>query len=147
MKSRLTVVEQVYHTAVRDGHPDQPTQHASVPFTRELESDEQVWQRTLKVGEAWQPIDQGWLDEAGVGLLLLQNEEGRFTQTKPSPEEKEEAAKKVVEVGASFITGASGMVFAVPAGESARVPNPDMNHLMIRCQHGTARVTVTLFPK
>lgn len=116
----------------------------------------------IEVGEQWQFLDLGWfrgdnkLDE--VGDVTITNQEGKFTQTIPTPQEKQEALGKVLELGIRGNDGIYGDVDIVPF---ALIPASqdgftlqhhhtifsDPGEVMIRCHKGTARYTVCVYPK
>lgn len=134
--NRLTVVETVYHQTFGE----QPVSVES-RFERELQSDEQMYQRRKIATEEWQPLDLGWVEE--VGCVVAQNTEGQFLQLIPTPEQRAENAKKILEVA---YLPAAGMVFYVPPGESLRLYPSHPKQLVIRCQAGTVKYTVNIIP-
>jgi hypothetical protein len=91
LKSEITVVEQVYHQL----SGSQPRAIES-RFSRELESDEQPYERHLKVGEESVPLDCGWIKEASQ--LVIINEEGKGLQANPTDEERKGLACKILEI-------------------------------------------------
>jgi hypothetical protein len=136
--SQLTVVEQVYFQQVGD----QPAQFGA-QWSRRIATDEQPYQRRMKVGPEWKPIDRGWI--TNCELLLIENNEGRFTQTNPSDEERKAAASKVVEVGLLMPIGAVMAFARIKPGESCRFQPCDLDFIMIRCRQ-EASITITLIP-
>lgn len=134
-KDRLTVVENVYHQAISDGQG--PTQFES-RYSRELDTKEQVYQRRTKVGEDWEPLDFGWIEK--VGLLLIRNEEGKFTEI-PTDEENQRTQRKILEV--AYCSEGSGWL--IPVGESMRgIPTSKLAR--IRSHSGVTRYTITVIP-
>jgi hypothetical protein len=135
----VTVVETVYHQPFNS----EPTSQSSA-FSRPLETAEQPYRRSLVVGEAWQPLDLGWLKNVGVGMLCISNEEGRHPQTVPTAEELAETKARVVEVayGCESPDG-----WEVPPGESLRACPSNAGALQIRCRHGVAQVTIFAIPR
>lgn len=140
VKDRITVVEMVYH----QHYGDSPTslEHR---YTRWLDSDEQVFTRRSKAIESWEPVDYGWIDPHKCGLLVLTNQEGNFTRTNPTDEEREEAAAKVIELAYETLNGISPPWYVLP-GESMRAHPSNLDQLMIRSQSGKARYTLNLYP-
>lgn len=143
-KSRLTVVETVYHQA-----PQEEPQSNEVRFCRELESDEQPYgPRRLTATEDWRLLDCGWLSDE-VSMLTIRNEEGRNLQVIPTEAEQAEIDARVLEVGYyggtpdSLATGASWLI---PPGESMRGCPKSIEKLSIRCRSGEARYTLTAYP-
>lgn len=145
-QARLGIVEQIYC------YP--PGAAPTLIDIREglwLETDEQPYQRKLKVGPEWQPLDCGWLDGKGVSLLVLVNEEGKHLTVIPSEQQKAALALRVVEVGAQTLYGmgdAPGVVLLalLHPGLSLRFWPADAKSLRLRSRAGEARVTMTLFP-
>lgn len=132
-RARLTVVGAV----CRQGPDEQPVA-VEVRYGRISRSDEQPYQRGVKVGEAWQAIDAGWLGN-DVGLLTVANREGRFVQVIPTAEERDAASQRVIEIGVE----AAGVVVGVclvPPGETAVLSPVDVTRLRMRCRCGEARV-------
>lgn len=140
IKSRLTVVETVYH----QNGTDQPTSAYS-SFCRTLVSqDEQPFAKQVKVTEDWRPLDLGWIEQAG--MVVIRNESGVFKIVIPTDSEREVEMRKVVEVG--FCTGSYEITPSVliPPTESARFYPYELSQLRIRCRSGMAKCTVHLFP-
>ena len=139
LRDRVTVVETVYHRQVEKQRDPFSTDSR---FTRYLETQQQVYQRQLEATEDWQPLDCGWLPDAG--MLLIQNDEGLFLPKNLTKEEQKELSQKVIEL--SFGAGCSGSWWVLP-GESMRGYPTTTDGLEIRCQKGTAEFTLTLFPR
>ena len=133
----LTVIEMVYHRPVDGEHGGVETR-----FNRKLQTQEQMYQRKMTVGEAWVPLDLGWLDENGISALVLVNNEEHFTH-QPTEEELAELAKKVIQIG--YAEG--GYAWDIPPGESFRGTPTNSEHLFVRCVHGSAKCTLTLIPR
>lgn len=140
VKDQITVVETVYHRPAFGGDPFVSDSR----FSRELGSFEQVYERKhLQAIEEWKRLDLGWIKSCG--MLILQNEEGRFLQRNPSEEEQVRFRSKVLEVciGESPDPGRSWLV---PAGETIRVVPGSIEHLYLRCRTGRAYYTIRAFP-
>ena len=145
MKSRLTVVEQVCLQI-----PDEPPMSLSESrYVRLLATDEQLYARTMKVGEAWIPLDCGW-NAKSAGLLVLINEPTRFT-VQPTPEERAKADARVIEV--ALAGEEAGMWSALPKcfsvirpGESCRFEPTCPDALRVRCRSGATRLVGNLAP-
>ncbi len=141
-RPRTTVHEQVAHQ-LPDG---QPTATVTM-FSRELASDEQVWQRDCAVGAAWEPLDHGWVEAAGQ--VIVENREGKRPQLVPTPEERAATDDLVVQWG---VESPSGEVVPFgripPRGESGRIYPEDVTRLRLRSLNGgKVRVTVTVHPR
>lgn len=145
-KPRITVLETLYHQGVLG---EKPTT-VECQFERELESDEQPYQRRCKVGEDPQPLDVGWIEE--VGEIHIQNNEGRSLQVQPTEEEKAETAKKSLSLGIQILKhDQDGRYFyrllEIPAGESTRLNFNTATEWFICSEHETTRFTITVFPR
>jgi hypothetical protein len=135
-RDTITVVQTVYHQPAGE----EPTA-VTLQYVRPLETSEQPYVRKIKVGESWQPLDLGWIEQPG--MILLVNDEGKFTQTIPTPEERAEAEAKVVEVGLGsppWLIPPQGSFLGMSSGIGRRLVN-------LRCQKGTARVTIHVYPR
>lgn len=141
-RARLTVIETVAHQQV-----GQAPFSLGVPYQRWLESQEERYSRTLKVGEEWTPLDCGWVKEAS--LLLIRNEEGSYRTRNPTEEEKAVTAAKVLEVAAWL--GEDILVMetldVVGPQESIRRIPARLDNLMIRCRSGVARYRILVVPR
>ena len=147
----MTVVEQIYHQPAGE----EPTAYHH-SFVRKLFIQEQPYSRKIKVGGGWQPLDLGWFADKpdAVGMVQVINNEGRFTQTQPTDEERAAAAAKVIEVVGgmddptrSLWKGPVGMLLLVYPKESMRNTVERPNNLWVRCQSGVACATVNVFPR
>lgn len=134
---RLTVVEQVYYQAFGEDAYQITSQ-----FSYSLESrDEQVYSKRNKVGESWEPIDLGWLDDCSV--LIIENNEGTFNQTVPTEFQTTEALKKILEVRHKDDKHA----WLILPTTSVRFHPSDAKNLVIRSKFGTAKFTINAIPK
>lgn len=152
--SRVSVVESVYYQAVGE----QPTPYLH-KFSRTLASDEQPYQRRVKVGELWAPLDTGWITQPG--MLILANPAHIF-QRQPSAEELLTASANVIEVGVAPqepepITtrtqwseprpGARVIVFSlIRPGESVRLSPPNKAQFFVRCLASEIKAVITALP-
>lgn len=139
-KNRLTVFEQVSFQEV--GNPRAVV--ADARFSRQLDSDEQVYQRTITVKKGWQKLDLGWIAPGGCSCLVLENKRPQWS-AKPSQEEVDLAESMVVEV--SFRGGIDTDSDAVlPVGETCRLRPTLRQPLYVSCPAGEARLTISAFP-
>lgn len=151
--SRLTVI-----TTVSFQPKDGPPTSNGKPFDRVVKTDEQPYgPRRLKVGEEWTQLETGWLSEAGH--VVIENDEGYWTQKQPTKEERAEAESKVLELCLMPPEEPGGRTmhspprtkpwcqWEVPPRESHRGTPSYLKGFMIRCRKGTARFTVTIYPK
>lgn len=137
-KALLTVVQSYYHQ--QEGM--QPTQ-IEARYTRELKTDEQPYVRHFKVGETWDKLDTGWLTDCS--LLIVKNNEGRFTDRIPTPAQLQEALARVVEIGLGI--GPVSPCLLVHPNESHPLHVVSLDEVWLRCANGEARVSVMAFPR
>lgn len=135
---KLTIVESIYHQPFGE----QPTQVEN-RFEQILSSSEQPYQRKLKATEEWQQLDFGWLES--VGMILIVNTEGKFLQLQPTEEEKEETAKKVLEL--CYRISVCPFGWSILPGASFRGQPNDPTTLHIRSQSGVTRFMLYAWPK
>ena len=138
MADRITIIETIYHQQ----QDEQPTM-IEHKFSKELDTQEQLYQRRTKVGEEWQPIDCGWVGAENTGIIILQNEEGDFPKVIPTEEEREEVNKKILEVS---YNGSEYSMLVFPQ-ESIRLHPSSPKDLKIRCRSGNARLTIYAIPR
>ena len=117
-RPRMTVVETVYHRL-----PGESPTSKDIGFSFDLESDEQIWERRMKVGPSWQPLDCGWVES--VGMVLVKNE-----------------SESVIEIGVGLVP-----VQCVLPKESLRMRPYDSHVVMIRSVDDAAAVVITVYPK
>lgn len=130
---RITVVESISYTSL-DGVRVPPVESR---YVHQLKTRDQPYQRSFRVGENAVPLDIGWAREwPEIGLIHVSNDEGKNRTVIPSPSDLAELAKKMVELGG----------WLIPPGKSMRGLPKDIHKVTIRSQHGTARVTVTVYP-
>lgn len=139
--ARIAVVESVYHQQTGE----KPTQTES-RFSRLLRTTEQPYSRKVRATHEWLALDCGWVTVAG--MVVIVNEEGKFTQTIPTNERRTEALKKVLQLGiATDDLGRALPVARILPGESCRFHPEDVKKLRIRSLSGDTRYTITLFPE
>ena len=136
--ARIVVVESVYYQILGE----EPLQLSS-RFTRPLTTEEQFYQRRVVIDDKWSSIDKGWVKE--VSLIHVSNETGTRLRTKPSEEENEDMARRVIEL--SFDNKVRGGGMLVLPGESQKFFPAERCIPFIRCLHGSATCTITVFPK
>lgn len=138
---QLTVVEMVYHHVFGE-----ETQVVESRYSRRLQGcGEQMYgPRNLTATEEWQSLDLGWVPEPG--LLHIQNREGQNFQVNPTPEERADIAKRILEVSYSPLSqGVDGWL--ILPGESMRGYPTNPGKLFIRSRHGRSRYTLALIPR
>lgn len=138
--ARLSVVETVYHQAVGE-----PARAVPSRFSRWLRStEEESFQRSVRVGEDWTPVEASWVVEASH--LMLENREGRALVAVPTDRERAETEARVVEMGVLAEGGGVVPFLRVPPGESCRFTPAELSRLRVRCLHGRARCLLTVVP-
>lgn len=133
---RLTIKQVIYHQQPGE----QPTQ-VERSFSRTLATKDQPYSHKVEVNEDPVAMETGWIKD--IGTVVIQNEEGFFLQTNPTLEQKEEAAKKVLEV---FVVEGSPPLLVFPK-EDLRINPADFSKLRIRSQSGISKFTLWLFPR
>lgn len=137
---RITVVDTIYHQ--RTG--SQPTAVES-RFCVGVQSDEQPYTRSFKVGEEWKLLDHGWIDQCS--MLLLSHDDDGSRQVQPTEEKRKELDEQVVELSFTSLPTLQNPDLLVPYKESIRIIPVSLERVFIRCRKGIARCTVTIFPK
>lgn len=155
-RGRITVIETVYFQG-----PDAEPTSRECNFSNWVGTDEQPYLRRCRIGEAFKPLDLGWLSNIPIGLVCIDNHEGSFPEKLPTPQEKANAAAKVLEVSFGLSTAPQSLTMhdppsppptaTVPAilvkpGEGVRFQPAAAKNVLIRCRSGEARVTITVFP-
>lgn len=139
LRNHVTVVEYVCFHAY-DGQPIQQ----ETKFFKKIASDEEPYKRKIRIGEDWEPLDCGWVKEAGV--LVLANEEGKYLQANPTEDEQAALDAKIVEV--SFLPDPPpNNCWEVPPGEAMRGFPGNLKSLYVHCQSGVARCIVFVVPR
>lgn len=141
-KPRITIVSSVYHQIPGEKTLGPPRSG----FYRWLESDEQSYTRTVKIGEAWQPLDAGWLKDKEYSLLTIANSLKRLPSRKPTPEEEEEFYSKVLEIGLLERDGEVTPISYIPIGEDIRLPPLNFDRYRIRSRSVDGKYTIFLVP-
>lgn len=139
LKARFVVVDKLYYEM-----PNTEPIVVDSGFARWLETDEQPYIRRFTVGEQWQAVNTGWLEE--TSMLLIENNEERFT-VNPTSEEKTEAAQKVIEIAFPAGKEWTEASWLILPGESLRGTPANIKNLWLRCRKGKAKCTITLIPE
>lgn len=135
-RSRVTVVETVYHQT-GEGH----TTPIESKYQRFLGSVGPGYLRLQTVGEDWQPLDVGWVQDAS--FLHIRNEKPRYSRV-PTAVEQGIAESKVLELRMED----SEIPFSeVRVGESIRINPMYVRMIQVRCRSGEAKFTVNVLPE
>lgn len=117
--------------------PGEQVESLEFAYEHSLKSSEQRYgPREQRVSQNVVPLDTGWV--ADVSYVVIHNVLQRFN-AQPTPEEQEEAAKRLVEV---HIGGK--LAALLPPGHS--LPILPAAPVSLRCVSGTALCRVTVFP-
>lgn len=136
MPDRITIVDSVYFEAAGQ-EPISWHQNSSRPVV----DAEQAYQRRMKIGPDWIPLDLGWIKSPG--LIAVRHERPSYPHTLPSKEQRETDMGRTVLIRSS--PQEAGWV--VPVGEMFRGNPVDASQLQIRCDSGETFVTVVALPK
>lgn len=140
MKSHITIVDMTYYRA----EGEQPIVVSS-RFGRDLQTTEQPYIRRVTITEKWEQLQLGWIQQCG--LLILAVDPPSY-KVQPTPEERNEAESKVVEVIWNLDNPQWGI--RIPPGEDARfqpiyrIPETEFR-LYARCLNGQTKLTVHAF--
>lgn len=138
--STLIVVESICHRI--SGESPEGVRYQ---FSRELQSNEETWQRRFNVTTEWQPLPLGWIADNGLesSMVRIQNEEGKF-DTIPTPEQQAECDKRIVEI--KYDSANDDEVWLILPQESFRGCPKKCDLLVIRSQYGQAKVSIIATP-
>lgn len=138
---RITVVSNVYHQI--PGEP--PAAPPPTRFYRWIESEEQAYSRTVKIGLGWNPIDLGWLvDKGEYSIIILTNSLKRLPTRKPSAAEEQEFFSKVLEVGLLGSDGEVTPIAYIPVGEDMRLSPLNLDKYRIRSRSVDGKYSIFL---
>ncbi len=99
---RLTVLMNAYHQV----HGGDAKDVRPIPFELELSSEEEMYQRTTRIGLTAQPLDLGWTDGLKIALLCVENKE--------PVKEKDRVIELLLNGDAALLVPAGGAVFFTP---------------------------------
>jgi hypothetical protein len=120
-RGRITVVESIYHHFGTN-----PSTTIDSRFNRKVESDEQPYQRIMKIGGEWTDLDCGWLESASHVTLSNQGESVVEVSTCPWPPQGD---------------------WIIPPGESMRGTPRNVKSMKMRSRSGeVVKVRVVVFP-
>jgi len=139
MGDRLTMVLRLYHES--PGEEPISTHKAVDKF---LEESEQPWVRRITVTEHSSQIDLGWFTKDNAGLVCLENTEGCQLSVNPTKEEAKQTSKKIVEVR---LSQDDEEYLSIPPGWAFPILTSSPNKLTFRCQSGTAKCRLFIFPR
>ncbi len=136
---RMTVKIQLYHE-----HSGEQPHATDVSFSGTLDTEHEVYQRRLNVGNDWEPLDIGWIPEGDVGYVVLDNRTGKGRHSNPTEAEKAEEALHIVYVRLGDDGGCGwpvrpGRFFIAAAGSDT---------IQVRAEgEGHTRLNVEIYPR
>jgi hypothetical protein len=134
-KSRLVIKETVYFQ-----QPEAKPIALESGSGQDIASDEQPYQRIIKLTESWTPLDTGWVKEAS--LIVIENQAGKHQLVRPDAKQIQEIAAKVIEIGKE---GEAWEL--VPAGQTRVFTPVELDRIQLRSRSGEVKAIVTVFPK
>lgn len=137
-RNRITCVLQLYHE--QDG--EQPD-GVRLAFVAPSKYNVQRYQRRMKIDEADNPLDIGWFKPHEVGSILIENLEGKGLQVQPTDEEREDIARRIIDVREA---GGTSSWLVPPGGFFLGCPS-SAEKVLIRCQHGSAKIGLSIYPR
>lgn len=111
------------------------------PFARLLETQIEPYSRRITLNDERSLIDFGWIKSTDVGMLIVENLEGRKFDVNPSPEEMEEINGRIVEI---YLHEDSWVPILVRPRSMQRLEVDDFESIRLRCRSGSAKCRITL---
>jgi hypothetical protein len=136
---RLTMVLQMHHEHYGDNPHSVEARAWRLLGSTEVES----WSKRVTVKDEWMPLPLGWVEESEVGYIVLENLEGKATLVIPSQEEKDELAKRIVQIGHPD----NVVNIEVHPGFPQQLLPTSASKLMVRCLSQSASCRIHVFPK
>ena len=137
---RLTVVESLTYQS-----DDGPPVIVLTQSERRIISDEQPFQKIQKVSDKWCTLNTKLMLEfiggVSTGLLSIRHDKPTPGQVNPTADEKEANVSRVL------LVKLDGLILELLPGESLRVIPNTLPEIEMCCSEGSAKSTVTLFPK
>lgn len=130
----LIVVSSVYHRTGEEG----ATEPVDARYKVGLQTDEQPYLRTTSAGEAWQPVDMGWIKAAS--LISIENR-SRDTELELGIDLDVNTGRHHTEPGGGIV-----LTEVIPPGADARRWLPNGCRLVIRARKDTVKYNLTAFP-
>lgn len=142
MKPRMTVTGYV-HYRLRDRQP------VTVPirFTRELEKAEQLFQRYgLEAKGDWAPLQVSWPEwESKPAQIVISNQAPEWSEV-PTPEQRADAAAKILEVGVKIGTQVVPFAWVRPGETSFTLEPAPGAEYYVRCKSNGCKYNVYSVP-
>lgn len=135
-RDRLTIVEHIHFQ-----HSSESPMSIGQPFARLLETQVEPYSRRITLTEERLLIDFGWVKSTDVGMLIVENLEGRKFDVNPSPEEMEEINGRIIEI---YLHEDSWVPILVRPRAMQRLELDDFEPVRLRCRNGSAKCRITL---
>ena len=139
-KNRLTTRVDVYYES-----SGEPPYHVSVSGSKSFDGiDEQPFNRRIKVGEEQIALELGWFSDnpKDVGVVVIENSEGKNLRAYPSEEEKMDIGSKILEVRTSED---SPPLLVYPKWPLVVCPS-DVTKITLRSRSGVIKAKINLLP-
>jgi hypothetical protein len=136
---KLSYVLQIYYQA-----PGDDAVAITVRHLKKLKSDEQPYERKLKVSKNWLPLEFGWIKEPS--LIVVRNLGIARIQGVPTSEQKEAAEAAVLEYAIKLGDGVVPVALIAPTDCLPLVPLGD-DVPLVRCRKGEVTCILTAYPK
>lgn len=147
-RTRLTVTGQAVQVTPNDPTSRHPSWGAT-RFQVMCDSEEEPYDRTVKVATEWQLIDFGWTEEegsTGCGFVLIYNPGRQATGFRQSAQEMEELSSRMLEVGLRGGDGHIKEFSFIPPGADIRLFPLATDHFYIRCTGGPHKYKIFAVP-
>ena len=134
-KDRMTARLDMYY----EKYNEEPTYVNSVMESLVPPTEEEPYQRKLKIDESWRALDIGWIER--VGYILIQNT-GRSFTVHPTDEVKEEEEKKSILIR----SGDGDGDWEIPHKGFLLVKPTDVSKVELRCALKETVIHISVFP-
>jgi len=138
-RNLLTVVHTVHHQL--EGEQPRTVQDS---YTTELTTPQETYSRSQLATTDWVSLDFGWLEPHEVGMIVIQNLEGRRHQVNPSNAELEHINSRIIEL---THLGQEETPWPIFPKRSFVAHTEYADKLIIRCRYQQAKFRLTLIPK
>lgn len=143
-KPRVTIVSTVYHQVPGDNGSSSPPAR----YSCWLESSEDAYDRTVRVGPEWTPLDLGWVGDF-ASVLSLTNVTKRPPGRIPTETELAEEEARVLLIGLEVAIGDQTVVLdfcELRKGETMMLHPVNLGAYRVRASSGECKCSVFLVP-
>jgi len=139
---RMVVIEYIYHQ-----QHNQPAMNLEYRYRCHPVTSEQPYQRRCVATEQYQPIDRGWFENGGHGLVVIKNEEpDKVNEIAGISSQDIDSEEGVLEIRGKVDGDLDVLSWFVPPGQTIKALPSSLQHLHVRCLKGRANYTLTIFP-